>query len=82
MKLTKITQVKEFLAIADNCEGDVWLVSLQGDKYNLKSTLTQYVAMGALLGEKGDELELFCDLPEDEQKFLKWFNENPEVLQP
>lgn len=82
MKLTKITQVKEFLAIADSCESDVWLVSLQGDKYNLKSTLTQYVAMGALLGEKGDELELFCDLPADEQKFLKWFNENPEVLHP
>ena len=47
MKLTKITQVKEFLAVADSCDGDVWLVSLQGDKYNLKSTLTQYVAMGA-----------------------------------
>ena len=82
MKLTKITQVKEFLAVVDSCEGDVWLVSLQGDKYNLKSTLTQYVAMGALLGQKGDELELFCDLTADEQKFLKWFNENPEVLHP
>lgn len=80
MKLTKVTQVKEFLAIADSCVGDVWLTSIEGDKFNLKSTLTQYVAMGALLGEKGDELELFCSSPEDEAKFFKWFNENPEVL--
>ena len=41
MKLTKISQIKEFLSIVDSCQGNVWLVSLQGDKYNLKSTLTQ-----------------------------------------
>lgn len=80
MKLNKISQVKEFLSIVDSCEGNVWLVSAQGDKYNLKSTLTQYVAVGALLGEKGDELELFCDSRSDENKFLDWFNRNPEVL--
>ena len=46
----------------------------------MKSLLTQYVAIGALLGEKGDELELFCSSKEDEVKFLKFFNENPEVM--
>lgn len=80
MKLTKISQVKDFLAIVNTCKGDVILTSQYGDKYNMKSLLTQYVAIGALLGERGDELELFCSSKEDEAKFLKFFNENPEVM--
>lgn len=80
MKLTKISQVEDFLAIVNTCKGDVTLTSQYGDKYNMKSLLTQYVVIGALLGEKGDELELFCSSKEDEAKFLKFFNENPEVM--
>lgn len=80
MKLTKISQVEDFLAIVNTCKGDVKLTSQYGDKYNMKSLLTQYVAIGALLGERGDELELFCSSKEDEAKFLKFFNENPEVM--
>lgn len=80
MKLTKISQVEDFLAIVNTCKGDVTLTSQYGDKYNMKSLLTQYVAIGALLGERGDELELFCSSKEDETKFLKFFNENPEVM--
>lgn len=80
MKLTKISQVEDFLATVNTCKRDVTLTSQYGDKYNMKSLLTQYVAIGALLGEKGDELELFCSSKEDEAKFLKFFNENPEVM--
>ena len=80
MKLTKISQVEDFLAIVNTCKGDVTLTSQHGDKYNMKSLLTQYVAIGALLGERGDELELFCSSKEDEAKFLKFFNENPEIM--
>lgn len=80
MKLTKISQVEDFLAIVNTCKGDVTLTSPYGDKYNMKSLLTQYVAIGALLGERGNELELFCSSKEDEAKFLKFFNENPEVM--
>lgn len=79
MKLTKISQVENFLAVVNSCKGDVILTSKYGDKYNMKSLLTQYIAIEALLGERGDELELFCSLREDEVKFLKFFNENPEV---
>ena len=79
MKLTKISQVEDFLAAVNAAKGNVWLTSIYGDKYNLKSLLTQYVAIGALLGDKGDELELFCDKKEDEVLFLKFFFEHPEV---
>lgn len=80
MKLQKISQVQLFLDVVNSCQGDVWLTSAYGDKYNLKSLLTQYVAVAALLGDKGDELELWCSDKADEFKFLKLFEEHPEIL--
>lgn len=80
MRLQKISQVQLFLDTVNSCEGDVWLTSSYGDKYNLKSLLTQYVAISALLGDQGDQLELWCENKEDEAKFLKLFNEHPEIL--
>ena len=71
--------MEDFLAAVNAAKDNVWLTSIYGDKYNLKSLLTQYVAIGALLGDKGDELELFCDKKEDEALFLKFFYEHPEV---
>ena len=79
MKLTKIEQVHEFLAIVDSCQRDVTLRSLDGDIFNLKSKLSQYIAIAALLGEHGDELELFCSDSADEGKFMDFLMENPNV---
>ena len=50
MKLTKIDQIDEFLAAVDRCNRAVWLTSMAGDKYNLKSYLSRYIAIAALLG--------------------------------
>lgn len=79
MKLTKIEQVNEFLSIVDICKGDVTLRSLDGDIFNLKSKLSQYIAIAALLGQHGDELELFCSDREDEGKFMQFLMENPSI---
>lgn len=59
MKLSKTTEVKTFRAAVDACRGDVWLESPRGDKYNLKSIFSQYIALDALLSQHGDELELY-----------------------
>ena len=80
MRIKKINHVNEFLQAIEKCKHDVWLTSPYGDKYNWKSALSQYIAIAALLGNHGDELELFCDNRSDEQFFFKFFNENPEVL--
>ena len=80
MKLANITEVDNFLKTVDECTGSVWLESVEGDKINLKSKLYQYIAINALISCEADKLELFCALPEDEQRFFKFFNENPEVL--
>lgn len=80
VKLKNVTEIDAFRGAVDACVGNVWLESHQGDKFNLKSAFSQYIALGALLGENGDRLELFCQLPEDREKFYRFFYENPEVL--
>lgn len=72
--------IRKFLDVVDSCEGHVWLVSPWGDRYNLKSELSRYVAVTELLKAKGELLELYCQLTDDERKFYKFFGENPEVL--
>ena len=80
MKIKNIDNVETFLEVVNECKGGVTLISIYGDKYNLKSTLTQYVAVAALLGDHGEELELWCTDKEDEKKFLKMFNEHPDMI--
>lgn len=79
MKFKNVAQVEDFLAAVNACSGEVWLESAYGDKFNLKSKLTQYVAMGALLGEHGDELELFAAEKEDESRLMAFLVEHPEL---
>lgn len=80
MKIKNINQVHEFLSAVNKCKGDVWLQSLQGDRYNLKSDLSQYIAIAALLKERGDELELFCALRDDEPYMFEFLHDHPEVV--
>ena len=80
MKLSNTKEIWEFKFAVSQCKGDVWLCSNEGDRFNLKSTVSQYIALAALLTEKGDNLELFCSLKEDEQYFFKFFKENPDTL--
>lgn len=80
MRLKNIDQVNDFLATVESCEGEVFLKSQYGDSFSLKSKMSRYVAMGALLGEHGDELELYCALKEDVPKFMNFFYEHEDVL--
>ena len=49
MTFTNITNVDKFFDIVDKCEGRVELVTEQGDRFNLKSTLTKYVIFVKIL---------------------------------
>jgi len=66
MKIRSLKDVEAFKEVVDRCVGDVWLESVYGDKYNLKSALSQYIAMAELLRDKHEDLELFARLPEDQ----------------
>ena len=75
MKLSNVTDVQKFIAAVNACESDVYLKSLEGDVFNLKSSLSQYIAIGRLLEESGDTLELFAQTREDEALLLSMLNE-------
>ena len=75
MKLSNITDVQKFIAAVNACEGDVYLKSVEGDVFNLKSSLSQYIAIGRLLEESGDNLELFAQTREDELLLLNMLGE-------
>ena len=45
MTVTNITNVEKFFETINKCEGKVELVTEQGDRFNLKSTLSQYVSL-------------------------------------
>ena len=79
MKFAKPIEVNEFLRTVENCKGEVWLESPNGDRFVLKSVFSRYIAMSALLTEKSSELVLYCQFPEDEQLFFKYFDKHPSV---
>ncbi len=80
MKLKNIDQVNDFIAAVNDCSGDVFITSEYGDKFNLKSKLSQYVAIAALVGEHADDLELWCSDKEDEYKMLKFLETHEDIL--
>ena len=43
MIFTNMSNIDKFFETVDKCEGRVELVTEQGDRFNLKSTLTKYV---------------------------------------
>ena len=80
MKIKNVEQIKEFLEVVDKCQSDVYLTSVYGDRFNLKSELSRYVAIGKLLGDHGDELELFCSKKEDEYLFIAFFSIHKDMV--
>lgn len=73
MKITNIKNPEEFFKVLVQCEGEVFLVSPEGDKLNLKSKLMQYVAMSKLFSDaKITDLELQVTEQKDLQLLLNY----------
>ncbi len=77
MKIRYLKQLNDFLSAVHDSRGPLWLESAEGDRYNLKSTLCQYLALDKLLEERGGELELICSCAEDEPLFYSFLADPP-----
>ncbi len=65
--------VNEFLAIIDKCQGNIYLVTDEGDKLNLKSKLCQLVSLQKLIeGGIISNATLVCDNIKDEEILVKY----------
>ena len=61
-----ITDIKRFFEVVNKCKGRVELVTAEGDRLNLKSTLCQYVGLTDMFTEaKIDDIEILVSNPDD-----------------
>ena len=61
------------LAVLDKCVGNVYLMTRDGDKLNLRSKLCQLVGLTRLIeGGKIAEAFVTCDNEEDESKLFRF----------
>lgn len=74
MKVKRIENVEAFLDKVSECEGTVELVTNQGDRLNLKSQLTRYVALANVFSTDAliEDIEIVCYNPEDTKKLLEF----------
>ncbi len=64
--------VQKFMAALDQCKGNVWLVTDEGDRFNLKSKLSQITGLVKLIeGGKLVKASVICDDPEDESLLFR-----------
>ena len=65
--------VVKFLAVLDTCEGNVFLVTNEGDRLNLKRKLCQIVGLTKLIeGGKIAEASIICENKNDESKLFRF----------
>jgi len=65
--------LKEFLAVVDQCKGDVFLETAEGDRLNLKSKLCQMIGIASIVeGGKIEQANIRCADPEDDALLFRF----------
>ena len=66
-------EVNDFLKLIDSCKGNIYLVTNEGDKLNLKSKLCQLVGLSRLIeGGIVNDASLVCENIEDEGVLVRY----------
>lgn len=72
IELHKIHFAK-FIEAIDQCKGNVWLVTPEGDKLNLKSKFCQLLGIAKIVeGGMVTEAKIICDNPEDDSLLFRF----------
>lgn len=75
MLLKNAKNIEALIEAVNKCKGDVILRSTDGlEEFNLKSTISQYIAIAKLCEDHGDKYEVFCMNREDETYMLQFFH--------
>lgn len=73
MKVQNIKDIDKFFQAIDECEGKVELVTGEGDRLNLKSQLSKYVALAKVFSDGTiKEVELVVYNPADVNKLIDY----------
>ncbi|MBS5737031.1 MAG: hypothetical protein KHW62_03310 [Clostridiales bacterium] len=64
---------KKFLEAVDLCKGNVFLVTEEGDRLNLKSKLSQFIGIAKLVdGGVINKAKVVCENPEDDSLLFRF----------
>ena len=73
MKVQNITDIDKFFEAIDSCEGEVELLTIEGDRLNLKSQLCKYLAFAKIFSDgEIKEVEIIVHEPKDVDKLVKY----------
>lgn len=73
MKVLNIKDIDKFFEVIESCDGDVFLVSNEGDRINLKSRLSKYFALANVFAsDVVDSVELITSNTDDTEKLLNF----------
>ena len=65
--------LKDFIQVLDACEGEVYMVTSEGDRLNLKSSLCRLIGFSTLIqGGTVSNAHLECQNKEDERKLFRF----------
>ncbi|NLW79455.1 MAG: hypothetical protein GXY32_08610 [Ruminococcaceae bacterium] len=65
--------LKAFMEVLDSCEGDVFMVTDDGDRLNLKSKLAQLIGFTRLIeGGRVTKARIECTSKADERKLFRF----------
>lgn len=66
MKIYNIKDTEGFFEVLDKCKGVVELITSEGDRLNLKSKLSQYVALSKIFTDAQiEDIEIIAHEPSD-----------------
>ena len=72
MTLTNVANVDKLLKTIEECEGKVEMVTEQGDRFNLKSKLSQYVSFVKILTNQTiPAIEIITSNHSDTERLMK-----------
>jgi len=74
VKINNVSNPDKLLSIIETCAGEVLLVTPEGDRLNMKSTLCKYVATAKLFGTPSDiqGMELEVEQEADSIKLINF----------
>ena len=76
MKIQNIKDINKFFDVIKGCKGKVELITQEGDRLNLKSQLTKYVAVANFFSDGTvKEVELVAYEAEDLEKLIHYMLE-------
>ena len=77
MNIFNVENPEKFLEVIKQCKGTVELISQEGDRLNLKSELTKYLAISKLFADNTliNNMELVASDPDDVKFLMQYMME-------